>query len=295
MGNKNRLPDVLNKEQLVKLFETIDNPKLGIASFVAFFCGLRINEVCQLKVEDIDLEKCRLKVVDSKNPRRNITGYGKDRYVDFPPEIRGPIRKWLEIIEGGKWLIPSLISPDRPLRKKTLHEHFRYALQKADLLVPLYSKNYKTTNRGRKIEVNRTRYKYYFHTLRHSYATYVYEKTSDLYAVSSLLGHSQITTTEIYARISGVKKKCTVAKAFRSLGDNFIEEQHLPPVEKIEVPVYYAQAEQLVRKAASKIPVALELLDLRLARQEISVDEYQSIKNAIMQKYIVVGQPADGD
>ena len=98
MGNKNRLPDALNVDQLVKIFDSINSPKTGIAAFVAFFCGLRIDEVCKLKVENIDLKNRQLKIVDSKNTNRSATGYGKDRYVPIPRKVMGPIQKCLEII-----------------------------------------------------------------------------------------------------------------------------------------------------------------------------------------------------
>ena len=216
MGNRNQLPDVFNVEQLVKLFDSIDRPKVGIASALAFFCGLRISEVCNLKIEHIDLDNKRLKVVDGKNSRRNLSGYGKDRYVPIPPQMISPIKKWIEIISDGKWLLPSDKSPDAHLRKKSLHEQFRVALKQAGLLIPRYDIDVKTKINGKKTIRKVTRYNFHFHTLRHAYATYLCDKGVDIYTISTLLGHNQVTTTQIYARVSDVQRNRAVNDAFNT-------------------------------------------------------------------------------
>ena len=214
MGNKNRLPDALNVDQLVKIFDSINSPKTGIAAFVAFFCGLRIDEVCKLKVENIDLKNRQLKIVDSKNTNRSATGYGKDRYVPIPRKVMGPIQKWLEIIgSDSKWFLPSMSSPDRPLRKKSLYEQFKEGLNRANLSIPLYTFG---ECKGRRKGMPKTKYKYYFHTLRHSYATYLLGKGVDIYTISNLLGHNQVTTTQIYARINVTQQREAVEDAFDS-------------------------------------------------------------------------------
>ena len=118
MGHKNKLPDVFNTEQLVKLFDAIDQPKVAIAVAVTFYCGLRISEICNLKIEHVDLTARKIKIVDAKNSRRFATGYGNDRYVPLPPHMISPIKKWLEIIQGGVWFLPSDKSPDTHIRPR---------------------------------------------------------------------------------------------------------------------------------------------------------------------------------
>jgi len=216
MANKNRLPDVFNVEQLVKLFDAIDRPKVCIAAALTFFCGLRLSEVSNLQIEHIDLNSKRLKVVDAKNSRRNLSGYGKDRYVPIPDLMISPLKKWVDIIGGGKWLLPSHKSPDRPLRKKSLDAQFREALKRAGLLIPDYEIEFKTRINGKRRTIKVTRHKYHFHTLRHAYATYLLSKDVDLYTISNLLGHNQITTTQIYARISGTQKRKAIDAAFNT-------------------------------------------------------------------------------
>jgi len=70
MGNKNKLPDKLRKEQMVKLFEVMYLPKCSIGCFIALMCGLRVDEACKLQIPDIDLESRQIKIRDSKNPNR---------------------------------------------------------------------------------------------------------------------------------------------------------------------------------------------------------------------------------
>jgi len=208
MADRNRLPNAYSVEQLNKIFDAIDRPKLAIAAFLAFFCGLRIEEVSRMRVEDIDLNNKRIKVVDSKNPNRSITGYGKDRYIPLPNKVIGPLRKWLEIIgEDCKWFLPSCTSPDTHMRKKSLFEQFAVALRKANLRIPAFT----YTEKGGKVK---NKYKYYFHTLRHSYATYLLGKGVDIYTISTLMGHNQVTTTQIYAKVNGQQQRRAVEDAF---------------------------------------------------------------------------------
>nr|AQS33909.1 hypothetical protein [uncultured archaeon] len=211
-NSKNRLPDAFNVQQLNKLFESIDQPKVGIAAFVAFFCGLRIEEIARLSLENIDLVNRKLKITDSKNTNRSITGYGKDRYVPIPIKAISPIKRWIEIIgPSSKWFLPSMTSPDKHMRKKSLYEQYRKCLERAGLLIPLYEY---VEMRGPNKGVKKVKHKFYFHTLRHSYATYLLSKGVDIYTISNLLGHNQVTTTQIYCKINTTQQREAVEDAF---------------------------------------------------------------------------------
>jgi integrase/recombinase XerD len=249
MGNKNKLPDVFNTELLIKLFDAIHRPKLAIACGLAFFCGLRVSEVCNLKIENIDFERKRVKIVDSKNSRRSLCGgYGKDRYVPIPDPMISPLKKWIEIINGGMWFLPSLSSPDKHIRPKTINEQFREALDISGLLIVDYTLEFTQRVCGKVMKKKVNRHKYHFHTLRHAYATYLCDKGVDIYTISNLLGHNQVTTTQIYARISGKNVKQAIHQAFNtSLGSRIVnvgrgqpvivqQQAPLPVVQKPEPP-----------------------------------------------------------
>ena len=128
--------------------------------------------------------------------------------------MKNPIKKWMEIIGGGKWFLPSHKSPDMHVRKKTLHEEFRIALKNAGLLIPKYQLSFKQKINGKKAERTINRHKYYFHTLRHFYATYLRSQGLDIQTISELLGHSQVTTTQIYAKMNDVQRQKAINEAF---------------------------------------------------------------------------------
>jgi integrase len=263
--SKNKLPDMLTKEQLIKLFENIPIPKCSIACFVALMCGLRINEVCNLQISDINLEARTLKVRDSKNPNRKKQGYGKDRIVPIPEIAISPIKKWFEIIEGGKYFLSSDKSPDLPLRKKTLHIWFAEARKRANLDIPDYTIQYKKRTKFRK---ETTIYKIRFHHLRHFFAQYVYERTRDLYAVSNLLGHNQVSTTQIYAKVSDKTKRETIDFAFNTPIKTQLFEKN--PVNALNYSI------PTIAKEKPKEKTPIEILEDRFAKGEISAIDFQT-------------------
>jgi len=262
--NKNKLPDMLTKEQLIKLFEAMPTPKTSIACFMALVCGLRVREVCRLQIGDIDLERRMVKIRDSKNPNRANQGYGKDRYVPIPEFAVSPIKKWLGIIQGGKWFLPSNKCPDMSLRVKTLHEWFKEARKRAGLNEIDYIAKYKKINPCNKKETKPI-YKFRFHHLRHFYATYVYEKTRDLYSVGTLLGHNRIDTTQIYAKCSEKILKESVDFAFNNPIRTRNFEQNPANALNYTIPV-------IAKREKSPI----EVLEERFARGEISAIDFQN-------------------
>ncbi len=264
MGNKNKLPDKLRKEQMVKLFEVMYLPKCSIGCFTALMCGLRVREVCRLETSDMNLEAREIKVRDSKNPnRKKQHDYGKDRIVPIPEIAVSPIKKWLDVIQGGKWFLPSMKSPDMHLRPKTLHEWFREARKRAGLDEVEYVVKY---NKKTKYRESSPVYKYRFHHFRHFYAQYVYDHTRDLYAVSKLLGHNQITTTEIYARMSDKTMKESVDFSFNNPIRTKIFEDNPVNALNYKIPTIARQRE--------KSPI--EILEERFARGEISDIDFQN-------------------
>ena len=257
--NKNKLPDMLNKEQLIRLFEAMYMPKLSIACFVALMCGLRIREVCRLEVSDIDLQRRIIKIRDSKNPNRSKQGdYGKDRIIPIPTVAVSPISKWLSVIEGSKYFLSGMNSPDKYLRTKTLHEWFREARERASLNQIDYTAK-------RKNQPDMTIYKFRFHHLRHFYATYVYEHTRDLYAVANLLGHNQVTTTQIYAKVSDKVLKESVDFAFNTPIKTQLFEKNPVNALNYNIP-------EIAKREKSPI----ETLEDRFARGEISAVDFQT-------------------
>jgi len=191
-GKCRKLPNVLNKKQLLSLFEVIDEVDIFVACITALFCGLRISEVTNLKRQDIDLESEKIKIVQGKG--------SKDRYVMIPNKCKIIIEKWLRI-NDKEYFIPNY--EGKKMCENQISIKFRKYLAKADLLI-----NTQLTSNGLQ------RHLYSFHTLRHTYATYLLEKGVDLFYIQRALGHSDIYTTQIYAYVSQTELKNKIDNAF---------------------------------------------------------------------------------
>jgi integrase len=211
---RGKLPTIFTTEQISLIFENCRRPKLSIVMWMGLFCGFRIREVCNLKISDINIDRRRIFVRDSKNPNREKQGYGKDRIVTIPQIAISPISKWLEITKGGEWFVPSMQDPNRPIRTKTIHEQYRFLLNSVGLSEKEYERHFTQINHGKKKEMSKSIYKYRFHTLRHTYATYLLEKGVPLENIQRSLGHRDLDTTLIYARISDKKTSQLVDDAF---------------------------------------------------------------------------------
>lgn len=264
---KGRLPEIFTIEQLIKLFDEVDRPKLAICMWLGFFCGLRIREVCNLEIDDIDLKNKLIFVRNSKNTNRSKEGYGKDRIVTVPDLAINPITKWLEIIEGGKWFIPSMQDVNKPIRTKTIHEQYRYLMNRCNLSKEDYTTEYRAKNHGKRKDMKKTTYKLRFHTLRHTYASYLLDKGVPLENIQRALGHNQIDTTLIYAKVRDTKTKQFINNAFNmpmKWGNNHSQLNNYQ-VEKPEP-----------KKQDFNIN-AEEILKQRLARGEIDLVTYKRL------------------
>jgi integrase len=263
-----KLPRSFTKSQLIKIFEAIRRPKDAIACFMALMCGLRIEEVCSLEVKDIDFENHKIFIGDSKNTNRKGDNYGNDRYVEFPRSIEGIIKRWLEVIgDTSKWFLPSDKSSDLHLRTKSIHERFRSYLKDAGLLIIEYTRKAKVKVNGKTIEKSINKYKYAFHCFRHTYACMVYNKTGDIYIVNRLLGHRQLDTTMVYAKMTDAKRKNTIETVFALLSCNYENGMHLINPEPVK---RTAQSQQVI--PANIEPI--KLLELQFVNGETSEDEF---------------------
>lgn len=272
MSNRHKIPNVFDTEQLVRLFEEIDQPKVCMASFLAFSLGLRIMEVCMIQIANINFSAKQVKIVDSKYTLRKKTGYGKDRIVEIPDFAIEPMRKWIALIDGGKWMFPSDKSPDKHLRKKSLYEQYVKFLEKAGLrdIVSTSEVEMKIVNpvNGKKIKkvVTKNRYRYYFHTLRHSYATYLRTKGVPIETIQELMGHERIETTLVYAKISNAKRREAIDMAFRGS----VRDQIIPRHE----------VQQAIQPMQDSNP--LRMLQVQLVQGKVTEEEYRR-KLALLQ------------
>lgn len=165
----NQLPKVLSKQEVLKLFSVTTNLKHLVILKMAYGMGLRVSELITLKVNDINIDRKQVHIVSSKGK--------KDRYVHFPENLTQLYLDYLKAYQPISYLFQGQFSEKYTVR--SAQSVFRNAMNKAGI----------TKSVG-------------IHGLRHSYATHLLEAGTDMVFIQKLLGHSQVKTTEIYAKVS---------------------------------------------------------------------------------------------
>ena len=166
------LPKVLGEDELGKLFSALTNKKHKAILFTAYSAGLRVSEVAALKIINIDSDRMQINIVQAKGK--------KDRYVPLSPVLLDILRQYIKNYKPvpTEYLFESEQTKEAyPTR--TLQRIFQLAKEKA----------------GIKKEIG-------IHSLRHSFATHLLEKGTDIRYIKDLLGHFNIKTTERYLHVS---------------------------------------------------------------------------------------------
>ena len=169
-----KLPVVLSKAEIEKILENIPNQKYKLAVALAYAGGLRISEIQNLKVRDVDLEELVIHIKNAKGKKDRVTVFPDKLKIDFQNLIAGKNSNdfVFNSNRGGK------------LTTRSFQVIFKKALKKA----------------GIKKEAT-------FHSLRHSFATHLLENGTDVRYVQELLGHANIRTTQIYTQVTNPKLK----------------------------------------------------------------------------------------
>ncbi len=167
---ENKLPSVLNKEEVLKIFNQVKNYKHKAILYLVYSSGLRVGEVVRLKVEDIDTERMMIHVKQGKG--RN------DRYTLLSEVALKALRKYAAIDKPETWLFPGR-KEGSFLTERSVQKIFSNACEKAKIC--------------KNVSV---------HALRHSFATHLLEGGTDLRYIQELLGHKSSKTTEIYTHVS---------------------------------------------------------------------------------------------
>ncbi len=168
---KSALPDILSGSEIDRVLEALEEPKYRAIVMATYGAGLRISEVCALRVADIDSKRMLLHVRDSKG--------GRDRYVPLPERVLFMLRRyWVAARPQGPELFPGK-EPGRPISVDAVRHHLHAAALKAGLQKRVTP-----------------------HVLRHSFATHLLELGTDIRVIQMLLGHTSIATTLRYARVT---------------------------------------------------------------------------------------------
>ena len=163
------LPNVLSEGEVVALFSKIDNLKHKAMMLLTYSAGLRLSELINLKIIDIDSGRMQVKVMQSKGK--------KDRYTLLSPKALAYLRKYVKEFKPKEWLFEGMDGGQYSPR--SAQSILKTAVQKAGIVKQVS-----------------------MHTLRHSFATHLLEQGTDLRYIQSLLGHDSSRTTEIYTHIT---------------------------------------------------------------------------------------------
>jgi integrase/recombinase XerD len=166
------LPKLLNEKELSSLFNALTNRKHKAMLFTAYSAGLRVSEVVNLKIADIDSGRMQIFVARAKGK--------KDRYVNLSVVLLDILRKYIQEYE--------------PRPKVYLFES-----EQTFTAYPTRTVQQIFTNAKRKAGIRK---EVGVHSLRHSFATHLLDKGTDIKYIKDLLGHFNIKTTERYLHVS---------------------------------------------------------------------------------------------
>ena len=165
-----QLPKLLNEDEIEKLFKALVNKKHKAILFTAYSAGMRVSEIVNLKLKDIDSKRMQIFIERAKGK--------KDRYVNLSPVLLDILRSYVKDYKPKLYLFESEATGSA-YPSRTVQQIFSNAKYKA----------------GIKKDVG-------IHSLRHSFATHLLDKGTDIRFIKDLLGHFDIRTTERYLHVS---------------------------------------------------------------------------------------------
>ena len=168
-----RLPVILSEEEVARLIESAATSYHRVILMTLYGAGLRREELCRLKVTDVDSQRMVLHVRQGKGR--------KDRDVTLSPRLLEVLREYWKWQKPKTYLFPSYHSKRReqPISSRTVY----YAVSEASRRAGIQKKVYP-------------------HLLRHSWATHLLERGTDLKTIQIQLGHFDLEATTIYLHLS---------------------------------------------------------------------------------------------
>lgn len=185
------LPKYISEEEIQAILEAAARTSLKDRLLVELMYGLggRVSEIVELKVEDIDFDDCYVKIIGKG---------GKERHNPIHRGCIELIKLYMRAygITSG-YLFPSRFNPSRPMSRTNAWDRVKKLARKAGVDEEKVSP----------------------HVFRHSFATHMLERGCDMAVVQEFLGHENISTTRIYARVTRTSKKANFAQ-FHPLASN---------------------------------------------------------------------------
>jgi site-specific recombinase XerD len=170
--NEKKIPVILNKSEIVSLINATETKKSKLIIQMLYSSGLRVSEIVNLKPLDLDFNENIGWVREGKGK--------KDRMFILSKKISKKIENFLKRFPDWNYVF----SKEKPLTTRNIQKIIQNTAQKAGIEKSVHP-----------------------HTLRHSFATHLLENGVDIRKIQVLLGHSSLTTTQIYAHVSSAELK----------------------------------------------------------------------------------------
>jgi site-specific recombinase XerD len=164
------LPTILSQDEVAALLRAPRHLKSRAMLTALYAAGLRVSELCHLRVEDIDSSRMVIRIRQGKGQQ--------DRVVMLSPRLLTILRAYWRKFKPHIYLFPGL-DPTRPSSRRTVSEICRSAAKKAQLTKHVSP-----------------------HALRHAFATHLLEQGVDVRRLQLLLGHQNLRTTSRYLHVS---------------------------------------------------------------------------------------------
>ncbi len=165
-----KIPTVLTKDEIKKLLGTFDTKKSILMTSMLYACGFRVSELINLKVNDLNFQEKIGHVRKGKGK--------KDRIFNIPEFLGKDLQNQAEKQKLSE-KIYLFTGPKGQLTSRNIQKIIQKAAKRAGINKDVSP-----------------------HTLRHSFATHLLENGTDIRKIQELLGHSSLSTTELYTHIS---------------------------------------------------------------------------------------------
>ncbi|MEB2774686.1 tyrosine-type recombinase/integrase [Algoriphagus sp. D3-2-R+10] len=168
------LPNILSQEEVKAILQSVENIKHRAILMLIYSAGLRISEAIKLRNRDIHSDEGYIFIKGAKNK--------KDRKTVLSPVLLVLLRQYYKVHKPSYWLFEG--QEGGQYSTTSIQAVFRRAIEKSN------SNPWATV-----------------HTLRHSFATHLLQKGTNLRYVQALLGHESSKTTEIYTHVLSISNK----------------------------------------------------------------------------------------
>lgn len=171
MKEKNDLPDPLTFEEVERMFACENNKKHLLLLQVAYYGGLRLGDIQNLKVYNIRFDRGVIHIENGK-------GY-KDRFVMLPDDIKKPLMELVANKQPSDYVFTSQLKDNEQYPKRTIQKIFQNACIRAGISG-----------------------KHNIHRLRHTYGAHMVKRGVNLRVIQKTMGHQSPSTTALYTKIS---------------------------------------------------------------------------------------------